>query len=87
MLSGYIVQIAFSDVTAAQRWAERMERKGFAVSVTEAGEAGAVRVRFGNFTVRADAERQLTTLRQEGLRGIVLNLPQGFRPETPSAVQ
>lgn len=87
VLSGYIVQIAFSDVTAAQRWAERMERKGFAVSVTEAGEAGAVRVRFGNFTVRADAERQLTTLRQEGLRGIVLNLPQGFRPETPSAVQ
>lgn len=86
-LSGYIVQIAFNDATAAQRWAEHMERKGFAVSVTAAGEAGAVRVRFGNFTVRADAERQLTALRQDGLRGIVLNLPQAFRPEPPSAVQ
>jgi hypothetical protein len=66
---------------------EAMERRGFAVSVTETGETGAVRVRLGNFVARDDAERQLRALRQEGLKGIVINLPQAFRPESTSAAQ
>ena len=85
-LSGYIVQIAFSDAPAAQRWAESMERRGFAVSVTEAGDSGAVRVRLGNFGVRDEAERQLRSLRQQGMQGIVLNLPQAFRPEAAASL-
>jgi cell division protein FtsN len=84
-LSGYIVQIAFSDAPTAQRLAESMERRGFAVSVTEAGDRS-VRVRFGNFTARDDAERQLRSLRQQGLQGIVLNLPQAFRPEAAASL-
>jgi cell division protein FtsN len=86
-LSGFIVQVAFADTRAAQAWAEAMERRGFAVSVTETGETGAVRVRLGNFTARDDAERQLRTFRQEGLKGIVINLPQAFRPESTSAAR
>jgi DedD protein len=85
-LSGYIVQIAFADGGSAQRWAESMERRGFAVSVTDAGEAGGVRVRLGNFAARDQAERQLQMLRQEGLKGIVLNLPQAFRPEARASI-
>jgi cell division protein FtsN len=86
-LSGFIVQVAFADTRAAQAWAEAMERRGFAVSVTETGETGAVRVRLGNFVARDDAERQLRALRQEGLKGIVINLPQAFRPESTSAAR
>jgi cell division septation protein DedD len=85
--SGFIVQVAFADTRAAQTWAEAMERRGFAVSVTETGEPGAVRVRLGNFVARDDAERQLRALRQEGLKGIVINLPQAFRPESTSAAR
>jgi cell division septation protein DedD len=80
-LEGYVIQLAFSDKGAAQHWAETLERRGFAVSMTQAGSAGSLRVRFGNFAVRDDAERQLRTLRQKGLNGIVINLPQAYRPE------
>jgi len=38
-------------------------------------------VRIGNFGVRDEAERQLRTLRQEGLSGIIISLPQAYRPE------
>jgi hypothetical protein len=47
-----------------------------------------MRLRIGNFTVREEAERQLVALRQDGLKGIVLNLPQAYRPEVrPPTVQ
>ncbi len=85
-LEGFIIQLAFNDKDRAQRWAEGMEKKGFAVSVTEAGAEGALRVRLGNFVVRDDAERQLRAIKQEGLSGIILNLPQGFRPEARSSI-
>jgi hypothetical protein len=49
--------------------------------MTEAAGAGSVRVRIGSFAVRDDAERQLQTLYQDGLKGIVLNFPQAYRPE------
>ena len=45
-----------------------------------------MRVRIGNFTGREEAERQLQALRQDGLKGIILNLPQAYRPEVPPAV-
>ncbi len=85
-LEGFIIQIAFSDKEKAQNWAEKMERRGYAVSVTEAGASGALRVRLGNFTMRDDAERQLRSFKQEGMNGIVVNLPQAFRPEARSSV-
>jgi DedD protein len=85
-LEGFIIQLAFNDKAKAQRWAEKMEKRGYAVSVTEAGSEGALRVRLGNFAARDDAERQLRTIKQEGLNGIILNLPQAFRPETRSSI-
>ena len=85
-LEGFIIQLAFSDRDRAQRWAEAMEKKGFAVSVTQAGAEGALRVRLGNFVLRDDAERQLKAIKQEGLNGIILNLPQAFRPEARTSI-
>ena len=83
-LEGFIIQIAFNDKDKAQHWAEAMERRGYAVSVTEAGTDGALRVRLGNFSVRDEAERQLRTFKQEGMSGIIINLPQGFQPARSS---
>ena len=39
-LEGYIIQLAFNNREKAQRWAESMEKRGFAVSLTEAGSEG-----------------------------------------------
>jgi sporulation related protein len=86
VLEGFIIQIAFADKAKAQHWAETMERRGYAVSVTEAGVEGALRVRLGNFAARDDAERQLRSLKQDGMSGIIINLPQGFKPEARSSV-
>jgi len=85
-LEGFIVQFAFNDKEKARRWAEGMEKRGYAVSITEAGAEGALRVRLGNFVQRDDAERQLRNFKQEGLNGIIINLPQGFRPEARSSI-
>jgi cell division protein FtsN len=85
-LEGFIVQLAFNDKEKARRWAEGMEKRGYAVSITEAGTEGALRVRLGNFTQREDAERQLSNFKQAGLTGIIINLPQGFRPEARSSI-
>ena len=85
-LEGFIIQLAFNDKERAQHWAEAMERRGFAVSITETGVDGALRVRLGNFVMRDDAERQLRTLKQDGMSGIIINLPQAFRPEARSSV-
>lgn len=86
LLEGFIIQLGFNDREKAQRWAETMERRGYAVSITEAGAEGALRVRLGNFAIREDAERQLQTFKQQGLSGIIINLPQGFRPEARSSI-
>jgi len=83
-LEGYVIQLVFSDKGEARRWAENLTGRGYAVSVTEAG-AGAFRVRVGNFPGRGEAERQLKALSQNGLKGIVINLPQAYRPEVRSA--
>jgi cell division protein FtsN len=83
-LEGFVIQIAFNDKYQAQHWAESMERRGYAVSVTETGAEGALRVRLGNFSVRDDAERQLRSFKQEGMNGIIINLPQGFQPARSS---
>lgn len=85
-LEGFIVQLAFNDKEKALRWAEDMEKRGFAVSITEAGAEGRLRVRLGNFVQRDDAERQLRNLKQQGLNGIIINLPQGFQPEARSSM-
>jgi cell division protein FtsN len=79
-LEGFVIQVGFSERRKAQHWAESMQRRGYAVSVTEAA-AGSVRVRVGNFEARDEAERQLQTFRKDGLTGIVINLPQAFRPQ------
>jgi SPOR domain len=86
VLQGFVIQLAFGETRDARHWAETLERRGFAVSLTEAGGSGSVRVRIGNFTGREEAERQLQALRQDGLKGIVLNLPQAYRPEVHPAV-
>ncbi|MGH7827026.1 MAG: SPOR domain-containing protein [Candidatus Binatia bacterium] len=80
-LEGYIIQLAFAERIEAQRWAERLGRRGYAVSLTMPDSGGAIRVRIGNFSEPEDAERQLKQLRQDGLSGIVVNLPQAYRPE------
>lgn len=85
-LEGFIVQLAFNDKEKAQRWAESMAKRGFAVSLTEAGTEGSLRVRLGNFAARDEAERQLRTFKQDGLNGIVISLPQAFRPEARTSV-
>jgi hypothetical protein len=86
VLQGFVIQLAFGETHDARHWAETLERRGFAVSLTEAGASGSVRVRIGNFTGREEAERQLQALRQDGLKGIVLNLPQAYRPEVHPTV-
>jgi len=85
-LEGYIVQLSFSQRDEAQRWAEKLASQGYAVSMTETGDS-AFRVRIGNFAVRSEAERRLKTLGQEGLKGIVLNLPQAYRPDSGRAAE
>mgnify|MGYP003575552401 FL=1 len=85
-LEGFIIQLAFQDKDKAQHWAENMQRRGYAVSITEAGVDGALRVRLGNFALRDDAERQLRSFKQEGINGIIINLPQAFRPEARSSM-
>jgi cell division septation protein DedD len=85
-LEGFIIQLGFNDKEKARRWAEAMERRGYAVSITEAGAEGALRVRLGNFALRDEAERQLRSFKQEGLSGIIINLPQSFRPEARSSI-
>jgi len=85
-LEGFIIQIAFNDKNKAQGWAEKMAQRGYAVSVTEAGAEGSLRVRLGNFSIRDDAERQLRNFKQEGMSGIIINLPQAFRPEARSSM-
>ena len=85
-LEGFIIQLAFQDKDKAQHWAENMQRRGYAVSITEAGVDGALRVRLGNFALRDDAERQLRSFKQDGINGIIINLPQAFRPEARSSM-
>jgi SPOR domain len=85
-LEGYIIQVAFNDRAEARRWADTFEERGYAVSTTEAGTRESLRVRIGNFRFRDDAERQLKTIREDGLQGIVLNLPQAYRPEVRSSL-
>lgn len=84
-LEGYIIQLSFPFKNEAQRWAGLLEKRGFSLSMTEAGDDQTVRVRIGNFAVREEADRVLRKLRQEGLTGIVLNLPESFRPEVGKA--
>jgi cell division protein FtsN len=81
VLQGFVIQLAFSEMREALRWAEILERRGFAVSLTEASSSGSVRVRIGSFAGREEAERQLQALRQDGLKGILVNLPQAYRPQ------
>lgn len=85
-LEGFIIQFSFSDKEKARNWAETMIQKGFAVSVTEAGVGGALRVRLGNFPAREDAERQMRNFQKQGMNGIVINLPQAFRPGTRASL-
>ncbi|HWO43532.1 MAG TPA: SPOR domain-containing protein, partial [Candidatus Eisenbacteria bacterium] len=81
-LEGYVVQVAFNDKIEARRWAEELAGKGHAVSVTVPEGGGMIRLRIGNFSQREDAERHLRELWRQGLSGIVLNLPQAYRPES-----
>ena len=85
-LEGFIIQVAFNDKEKAQTWAEKMQQRGYAVSLTEAGAEGSLRVRLGNFSGRDDAERELRSFKQDGMSGIIINLPQAFRPEVQSSV-
>ena len=85
-LEGYIIQVAFNDRSEARRWADTFEERGYAVSMTEAGMPESLRVRIGNFRFRNDAERQLKSIREDGLMGIILNLPQAYRPEVRSSL-
>jgi hypothetical protein len=39
----------------------------------------------GNFALREEADRQLRSLRQDGLSGIVINLPQAYHPDVRSS--
>jgi DedD protein len=84
-LEGFVIQLAFTEANAAQHWAKTLEQRGYTVSITEAGGDASFRVRMGNFALREEADRQLRSLRQEGLSGIVINLPQAYRPEVRSA--
>jgi hypothetical protein len=85
-LEGYIIQVLFKDRSEARTWADIFEQRGYAVSMTEASGGELLRVRIGNFRLRDDAERQLKSIREDGLIGIILNLPQPYRPEVRSSL-
>ena len=85
-LEGYIIQVPFKDRSEARTWADTFEQRGYAVSMTEAGGGESLRVRIGDFRLRDDAERQLRSIREDGLVGIILNLPQAYRPEVRSSL-
>jgi cell division protein FtsN len=85
-LEGYIIQLAFKDRSEARRWGDIFQQRGYAVSTTESGTAESLRVRIGNFSLRDDAERELKSIRKDGLTGIILNLPQAYRPEVHSSL-
>ncbi|MGH7783699.1 MAG: SPOR domain-containing protein, partial [Candidatus Binatia bacterium] len=85
-LEGYVIQVSFNNLSEAQRWADTLGRRGYAVSITETGTARSLRVRIGNFAIRDEAERQLRNLKQDGLTGIVVNLPHAYRPEVRSSL-
>jgi cell division septation protein DedD len=85
-LEGYIIQLAFKDRSEARSWADTFEQRGYAVSMTEASAGESLRVRVGNFRLRDEAERQLKSIRDNGLIGIILNLPQAYRPEVRSSL-
>ncbi len=85
-LEGYIIQVAFKDRYEARSWADTFEQRGYAVSMTEASAGESLRVRVGNFRLRDEAERQLKSMRDNGLTGIILNLPQAYRPEVRSSL-
>jgi cell division septation protein DedD len=85
-LEGYIIQVAFKDRSEARNWADTFEQRGYAVSMTEASAGESLRVRIGNFRLRDEAERQLKSIRDKGLIGIILNLPQAYRPEVRSSL-
>lgn len=88
VLQGFIIQVPFADRGEAQRWAETLLRRGHTVSMTEAGGGGSVRLRIGSFGRREQAEQELRALRHDGLKGIILNFPQAYRPEVrPSAAR
>jgi DedD protein len=84
-LEGFVIQLAFTEANTAQHWAKTLEQRGYAVSITEAGGNASFRVRMGNFALREEADRQLRSLRQEGLSGIVINLPQAYRRDVRSS--
>jgi hypothetical protein len=86
VLQGFIIQVPFADRSEAQRWAETFVRRGHTVSMTEASGGRSVRLRIGSFARREQAEQELRALRYDGLKGIILNFPQAYRPEVrPSA--
>jgi DedD protein len=85
-LEGFVIQLSFTEANAAQSWAKTLEQRGYTVSITEAGAEGSLRVRVGNFALREEADRQLRSLRQDGLSGIVINLPQAYRPDVRSSL-
>ena len=85
-LEGYIIQVLFKDRSEARSWADTFEQRGYAVSMTEAGGGESLRVRIGNFPLRDDAERQLKSIGEDGLVGMILNLPQAYRPEVRSSL-
>jgi DedD protein len=84
-LEGFVIQLAFTEANAAQSWAKTLELRGYTTSITEAGAEGSFRVRVGNFALREEADRQLRSLRQDGLSGIVINLPQAYHPDVRSS--
>ena len=85
-LEGYIIQVPFKDRSEARTWTDIFEQRGYAVSMTQAGGGESLRVRIGNFRFRDDAERQLKSIREDGLIGIILHLPQAYRPEVRSSL-
>jgi cell division protein FtsN len=85
-LEGYIIQVSFKDHSEARRWAGTFQQRGYSVSITEAGTAESLRVRIGNFRSRDDAERQHKSIRETGVVGIILNLPQAYQPEVRSSL-
>lgn len=86
-LSGFVVQISFADQQEARRWAEKLEHEGRAISLTTTGGGRSIRLRVGNFPSHDQASRELRKLEKQGLKGIVLNLPESYRPEPPVQVK
>jgi hypothetical protein len=75
VMGGYLIQLAFLEGAEAEHWSDRFSGEGYSTAMSIAGEGQFVRLRIGSFPSLVEATDFLEQLRAQGLRGLVLQLP------------